>query len=232
MKNFLLLLVFVSSISFAQGFDYKDYNALLKKYVAENGNVNYNKLKQNKSELTEVIHQFQKFGIKDNTAKNEKTAFYINLYNIYTLKAIVDNYPVKSIKKISNVWDKESVIVGKQKLSLSDIEHKILRKLGDPRIHFAINCASVSCPKLQNIAFTSGTLDKQLDKAAEGFINDKSKNEISTSEVKISPIFNWFSSDFKTKNSGIVSYLNKYATIKIENNAKIKFQNYNWNLNE
>ena len=158
-------------------------------------------------------------------------AYYINVYNVYTLKAIIDNYPVKSIKDINNVWDKKSIITTKDKLSLSDVEHKILRKMGDPRIHFAINCASFSCPNLLNTAYLPETLDKQLEKAAKSFINDTSKNNITEKVLNLSEIFNWFAGDFK-KNDSLIDFLNKYSIVKIDKNAKIKYQDYNWSLNK
>jgi ribosomal protein S18 len=231
MKKVLLLLFLISVKSFAQNFDYKNYNAFLQKYVSERGNVNYDKIKANKAELDGIVAQFEKNQPTDKWTKNEKMAYFINCYNVYTLSAVVAKYPVKSIKDISNVWDKKFIPQGKVLYSLGDIEHKILRKMGDPRIHFAINCASFSCPNLSNDAFLPEKLDSQLEIAAKSFINDKSKNVITTTELKLSSIFDWFGGDFKAKGS-IIDYLNKYSTIKIEAKAKTKFLDYNWSLNK
>jgi hypothetical protein len=147
------------------------------------------------------------------------------------LKVVVDNYPTKSIKEINNAWDKKIISSYKALLSLSDIEHKILRKMNEPRIHFAINCASISCPNLENKAFEPATLENQLELATKSFINDKTKNVISEKEIKISEIFNWFASDFKV-NGSVIDYINKYATTKIDKKAKIKYLEYNWSLNK
>jgi hypothetical protein len=231
MKKIFLIILVVSMQSFSQGFDYKNYNQFLTKYVSEKGNVSYDKIKTNKTELETVISQFEKTQPTDKWSKNEKMAYYINVYNAYTIKAIIDNYPTKSIKNINNVWDKKFILSGKEKISLGDVENKILRKMGDPRIHFAINCASFSCPNLNNQAFLPETLDKQLDVAAKAFINDKTKNVITENEVKVSEIFNWFAGDFKNGGS-IIDYLNKYSAIKIDKNAKTSYINYNWNLNK
>ena len=161
MKKIILLLLIISTNSFAQNFDYKSYNQFLVKYVSNKGNVNYDKIETNKSELDAIIAKFEKIQPTDKWSKNEKLAYYINAYNVYTLKVVIDNYPTKSIKDIDNAWDKKIVTSGKSKISLSDVEHKILRKMSEPRIHFAINCASFSCPNLLNEAFLPETLDKQ-----------------------------------------------------------------------
>ena len=231
MKKIILLLL-ISATSFAQNFDYKSYNQFLGKYVSNKGNVNYDKIKTNKIELDAIIAKFDKMQPTDKWSKNEKLAYYINVYNAYTLKVVIDNYPTKSIKDIDNVWDKKSITSGKTKISLSDVEHKILRKMNEPRIHFAINCASFSCPNLLNEAYLPEIINKQLETVTKSFINDKTKNTITSSEIKISEIFNWFGGDFKTKKTSLIDFLNKYSTIKIDKKAKVKFLDYNWSLNK
>ena len=232
MKNLVLLALLICTKTFSQNFYYKEYNTFLGKYVAESGNVNYDKIKNNKSELDAIVSQFTKNQPTTKWSKNEKLAYYINLYNINTLKAVVDNYPTKSIKDIDKVWDKKFISSGKVKISLSDVENKILRKMNEPRIHFAINCASFSCPKLYNEAFAPETLEKQLEAATKNFINDKTKNTISKETIKISEVFNWYKEDFVTKTSSLLDYINKYAAIKIDKNAKISYAEYNWSLNK
>lgn len=228
----IVLLLFLSASSFAQNFDYKNYNQLLAKYVSEKGNVNYDKIKTNTTELNAVVKQFEKTQPNENWSRNEKLAYYINAYNLYTLKIVVDNYPLKSIKNIENVWDKKFITNGKDKISLGDIEHKILRKMNEPRIHFAINCASFSCPDLLNEAYLPETLDKKLETVTRAFINDKTKNAITANEIKISEIFNWFGGDFKTKKTSVIDFINNYSTVKINKKAKVKYLEYNWSLNK
>lgn len=104
-KLFILLLL--SATSFAQNFDYKSYNQFLGKYVSDKGNVNYDKIKTNKSELDAIIKQFEKTQPNDQWSQNEKIAYYINVYNVFTIKVVIDNYPTKSIKDINNAWDKK-----------------------------------------------------------------------------------------------------------------------------
>lgn len=232
MKNLFLVAILICTNAFSQNFDYKKYTSFLGKYVTEDGNVNYDKIKENKAELNIVVAQFTKTQPTSKWSRNEKLAYYINLYNINTLKVVVDNYPTKSIKDIDKVWDKKFISSGKVKISLGDVEHKILRKMNEPRIHFAINCASFSCPKLFNEAFLPSTLEKQLEMATKNFINDKTKNTLTKENIKVSEIFNWFKEDFTTKTSTVIDFINKYASIKIESNAKISYVDYNWSLNK
>ena len=222
MKKIILPLLFVCNFMFSQEINFSSYNEFLKKYVSENGTVNYEKIQLNIEELNAILIQFEKNKPSENASKNEKIAYYINTYNAYTLKTVTDNYPIKSIKDIKDVWDKKFIPSGKIKISLGNIEHDILRKMNEPRIHFAINCASFSCPNLSNSAFLSETLEEQLEFAAKSFINDKTKNEISEKKVKISEIFKWFSSDFK-KNGNLIDFLNKFSAIKINMKAKVKY---------
>lgn len=232
MKKILSLCLLISSFTFAQEFNYTSYTAFLKKYVSSAGNVNYASIKSNKSEMNAVVKDFQENLPKTNWSKDEKMAYFINLYNINTIKKVTDNYPTASITNIKNAWKDEFIIYGKQRLSLETIEHKVLRKMNDPRIHFAINCASYSCPKLENEPFLPQTLNSQLDKATRDFINDSSKNTISSDAIKISQIFNWFVTDFTDKNTTVIDYLNKYSKTKIDASATIKFVDYNWSLNK
>lgn len=227
-----ILVFLISALSFAQQFDYKNYNQFLVKYVSEKGNVQYDKIKSQATELNSILKQFEKTQPTDQWTKNEKLAYYINAYNVYTIKIVIDNYPTKSIKNIANAWDKKFIPSNKDKISLGDIEHKILRKMNEPRIHFAINCASVSCPNLLNKAYLPETIDSQLDAVTRAFINDKTKNTITANEVKISDIFNWFSADFKTKNTSVIDFISTYSTVKINKKAKVKYATYNWNLNQ
>ena len=144
---------------------------------------------------------------------------------------IIDNYPVKSIKDIKQPWDKKFFKIGGEAMSLNQIEHEILRKMDEPRIHFAIVCASYSCPKLQNEAFTANNLEIQLTNATKEFLADKNRNEISEKSIKISKIFDWFAKDF-TQDGSLIDFLNTYTDVTISPKAKKRYLEYNWALNE
>lgn len=128
--------------------DYTDWNMVLKRFVHMDGNVDYKELKENVYILNSCLKKFSNTKIDNDWSTNENIAFWINVYNAFTLKLIVKNYPIDSIKDISSPWDQKFFKINGTSMSLGEVEHKILRKFGDPRIHFAINCASSSCPRI------------------------------------------------------------------------------------
>ena len=117
------------------------------------------------------------------------------------------------------------------KYDLETIEHEILRKMNEPRIHFAINCASFSCPPLLNEAFTEEKLEAQLTQVTKTFLADSKRNTISENELEISKIFKWFSKDFE-QNGSLIDFLNTYSDVKISKDADVDFKDYDWSLNE
>ena len=231
MKKLFFFLLLISSLIYSQKNTHQKWNDLLKKHVSENGNVDYKGFKKEEAVLESYLELLSKNLPQKSWTKNATLAYWINAYNAFTVKLILDNYPVKSIKKINSPWDAAFINLGNKKYSLGQIEHKILRKMNEPRIHFAINCASYSCPNLLNEAYTEKYLNNQLDAAAKSFINDKTKNNITANNIEISSIFDWFTSDFKKKGT-LIDFLNKYSSVKINAKAKISYKEYNWNLNE
>ncbi|MEB2778580.1 DUF547 domain-containing protein [Algoriphagus sp. D3-2-R+10] len=221
---------------------HKTWNELLKANISADGTVNYKGFIKEKSKLETYLNSLSENAPDRKTwSKDEQLAYWINAYNAFTVKLIVDNYPVESIKDlgpslkiplIKDVWHYKFFKIGGQESSLDEIEHSILRKeFEEPRIHFAVNCASVSCPPLLNEAFEAATIEAQLDKVATRFINDQSRNKISSDAVQISSIFSWFKGDF-TKNGSLIDFLNKYSKVKINSDAKVSHLDYDWNLNE
>jgi len=211
--------------------DHKSWDQLLNRFVEQNGNVNYRGFKKESETLNRYLEQLGSNTVNENWSKNKKLAYFINLYNAATIKLILDNYPLKSITDIKKPWDKKWIKYGGELISLGQIEHKILRKMDEPRIHFAINCASFSCPKLLNKAYTEDKLDKQLDRAAKDFINDPSRNILSENKVQLSKIFKWYKKDFES-NGSLIAYLNQYVKSSINPDTKIEYIKYNWSLNE
>jgi len=233
MKNqILILLIFCLSVSaFAQRINHSIFTDFLQKQVSTEGAVNYKNIKANDDELNNYLNQFINVSPPEIWTKNEKLAYWINAYNAFTIKLIIDNYPLESIKDIKNPWDQEFIPINGKMLSLKHIEHEILRKMNEPRIHFAIVCASASCPKLQNKAFIAEKLDAQLTAATKEFLMDASKNSIQKNTIDISKIFKWFSKDFK-ENGSLIDFLNTYSNVKISENAKINYMDYSWELND
>jgi len=211
--------------------DHSLWDELLKKYVNDDGDVDYKGFKNNSEKLNNYITYLSKHVPSNEWSKDEKLAYFINVYNAHTIKLIIDNYPTKSIKDISNPWSKNRITIGDNMYSLSDIEHNILRKMDEPRIHFVINCASISCPKLLNKAYSSENVETLLENSAKDFIADTNKNRISKDKVQLSKIFDWYKKDF-TVHGSLIDYINQYISIKIDSNAKITYLEYDWNLNE
>ncbi|MFI1745279.1 DUF547 domain-containing protein [Thalassobellus sediminis] len=212
-------------------FNHKTWNDLLQKHVSKEGNVNYKAFKSNRKSLTAYITLLSQKLPDENWTKENKLAYWINAYNAMTVDLILRNYPIKSIKDIKNPWKQRLWKLGNKWYNLEDIEHQILRKMNEPRIHFAIVCASYSCPKLLNEAYTASNLELQLTNATKNFLTDSKRNNITKNHLKLSKIFQWFSKDFK-QDSSLIDFLNKYSEIKISNKAKTSFNDYNWSLNE
>ncbi|WP_203255903.1 DUF547 domain-containing protein [Hyunsoonleella ulvae] len=212
-------------------FNHETFHTLLKKYVSNNGNVNYKGLKSDWKALRKYLDQLGKNLPDNNWSKNEKLAYWINAYNAMTIDLILRHYPIKSIKDIKNPWKQRYWQLGEKWYNLDEIEHQILRKMDEPRIHFAIVCASYSCPKLQNEAFTASKLEQQLTSATKEFLNDPERNAISKNSLELSKIFQWFAKDFK-QNGDLIDFLNAYTHIEISKNAKKQFKDYSWDLNE
>jgi len=235
MKLFIGLLLLVSS---ACGWDhmYIDYNTLLQKHVS-NGLVHYKLIKQNPKLLTDYIQKIEKL-TRDEYNKftdEQKIAFWINSYNAYTIKLIIDSYPLKSIKDIKDPWDQKVAVIFKKETSLNFMEHQILRKeFNEPRIHFALVCAAISCPILQNAAYIPKKLESQLKEAALIFLKDTTSNKIKPENdtIYLSKLFKWYGEDFVKTEGSLISYIGKVADVNYKSTIKIKYLNYDWNLNE
>ncbi|RAJ15102.1 DUF547 domain-containing protein [Olleya aquimaris] len=212
-------------------FSHGRWNTLLEKHVSDQGNVNYLQFKSDKTILAVYIDALSENVPTDSWSKQEKLAYWINTYNALTVDLILRNYPIKSIKDIKDPWKQRLWKLGNKWYNLDEIEHQILRKMDEPRIHFAIVCASYSCPKLQNKAFTAEHLETQLTNATKEFLSDTKRNEISENSLKLSKIFRWFDNDFK-QNGSLIDFINTYTTTNISEDAKISYKDYNWDLND
>ncbi|MGH1335272.1 MAG: DUF547 domain-containing protein [Aureispira sp.] len=215
-------------------FSHDKFDALLRKHVSSSGKVNYKSFKKDKAVLDDYINLLELNAPQSNWSKNKQMAYWINLYNAFTIHTILNNYPVKSITDIEGgkVWDRKTIRIGEEKLTLNDIEKKkLLQRFKDGRVHFAVNCAATSCPPLLNKAWTEDNVQRYLSKQTKAFINNTTENQLSAKAIQISQIFNWYASDFGGKDK-VVSYFQKYADIEIKDNAKVTFKEYNWELND
>lgn len=215
----------------AQPPSHEVWDKLLQQYVSASGKVNYSGFKKDKARLESYLQVLAKNPPENDWSRAEKMAYWINAYNAFTVKLILDNYPLSSITNLDNgkPWDVKRIQLGGKNYSLNNIENDILRpQFKDARIHFAVNCAAISCPPLLNRAWTAANLESNFEKQAKAFINNTSFNKITAKEVEVSKIFDWYSADF----SNLIEFLNRYASVKINANAKVKFKEYDWALNE
>jgi len=177
--------------------------------------------------------------------RSEQMAYWINLYNALTAKVVLDHYPVDSIRDIDispglfsdGPWGKKLVTIEGERVALDDIEHQILRPIWqDPRIHYAVNCASLGCPNLHPQPFSANTLDQQLDQAATDFINHNRAVSVEGDRLIVSSIYNWFSQDFGGADRGIIAHLKGYAAPELANKlgsiSSIYDDHYDWRLND
>lgn len=239
-----MLIVFCNTATLKGGesspVDHKPWDELLKKHVSADGLVDYMGFLSDSAKLDQYLNILSQNHPNDGWSESEQLAFWINAYNAFTIKLILKHYPVSSIKDIkrgipfvNTVWDIKFIKIGDRTYDLNKIEHGIIRKhFDEPRIHFAINCASISCPTLAPYAYTAEELDTQLDQAALAFINDPIRNQIQPGEIKLSKIFSWFSGDFKKSAPSIRAFVNQYAKTKIPPSADIDYLDYDWSLNE
>ncbi|MBI5481868.1 MAG: DUF547 domain-containing protein [Deltaproteobacteria bacterium] len=175
--------------------------------------------------------------------REQKVAFWVNAYNAFTVKAILDHYPVKSIREIGLLpgaaWREKFIPLGRLagksgELSLNDVEHEILRKdFPDARLHFVLVCASMSCPELRDEAYRASQLAAQFDDAGRRFLGDVSKNQLDGSTWKVSSIFKWYRDDFERDGPGLVPFLKRYAgpQAQAEQAPELEFRSYDWSLN-
>ncbi|WP_422360696.1 DUF547 domain-containing protein [Reichenbachiella sp.] len=241
MKYLLSLLILIAPFLIKAQPSHDAFDVLLKKHVNNQGGVNYKAFKNDEQKLNSYLENMKQNAASDSWNDNEKLTYWINVYNALTIQLILKYYPVKSIKDIGSTiqipfvntpWDVECFEVNDKELSLNNIEHGIIRKeFDEPRIHFALVCAAVSCPKLLNEAYEANRLDEQLTTQTKSFLANTSKNKISTDRLELSKIFNWYGGDFR-KNGTLVDFLNQYTSVEIDKKAKTSFMDYDWGLNE
>ncbi len=220
------------------------WTKLVKKHVNEEGLVDYKGFIKDKSQLQSYLDLLSANPPGDGWSREDKIAYWLNAYNAFTIKLIIDHYPLESIKDIgpkhqiifiNTPWDKKFFKIGSKTMTLNRIEHRILRKIyKEPRIHFALNCASMSCPKLRREAYEGSKLNEQLTDQAKQFMRDPKRNQPDPSKPKLSAIFSFYGKDMRTWSGGktLIEYINQYSAVKIKEDAEIEYLDYDWDLNE
>ncbi len=232
MKQLLfLLMLFPGGVVMAGGPDYRNYNVFLQEYVCAKG-VDYARIIQD-SALAAPIKELASVteSAYSSFTEQEKIAYLINVYNLFTIDLVARNYPLKTgIKDIDKPWGTAFVPLFGKKVSLDYIEHDLLRKkFTEPRIHFALVCASKGCPALSNRAFVDENLEAQLSAAAKKFLTDPAKNRVEGKTLKVSQIFKWYGGDFDKKYGGYQNFI--LQTLGLKGKYPVKFLEYDWQLN-
>lgn len=219
---------------------HETWNEQLQQFVDTQGQVDYEAWLKERDKLKEYLSTLSEHPPHSGWTKPEQLAYWINAYNAFTVDLILEHYPIDSIKKIgrkiqipmvNSVWDWKFFEIGGVAYDLNMIEHQILRDaFQEPRIHFALNCASDSCPILRSEAYQAEQLDEQLDEQAKSFINDPKRNAIS--EGRISAIFNYYKEDFEKDGTDLHNYIEQYANRDLPDPEKLKYKSYDWLLNE
>lgn len=219
-----------------------DLDGLLKSYVkpTKQAGIRYNGVNYEAwakdPRHAKVKNQILRTNATQLKSKNEKLAYWINTYNLLTIDLITREKETESIKNLgslfSSPWKKHRWNVNGKALSLDDIEHNIIRKLNDARIHFAINCAAKSCPDLRTEAYRSNKLDAQLRHQVQLTLNNSSKGFLQEkgNAVKVTKVMDWFREDFNQGN--LHTWLTPYKKQSVNKNTQIRFFAYDWSLNK
>jgi uncharacterized protein DUF547 len=228
------------NVDVRSGINHDDYDRLLKKYVNEQGLVNYGAWKQNAADVSALDDYLKQFAPKpDSPAQgNEKAAALVNAYNVFMLRWILSNYPTESVWQLKDSFSGKRNEIGGRQVSLDDIEHGALRPLIGYRAHSVLVCAARSCPPLQRFAYTGDQFEEQNDLAYRAWLAREDLNKFLPNEkkVEISSVFKWFKEDFD-KAGGIPKILGRYAPQAVREFAasgkyEIKYISYNWGLND
>lgn len=240
---FLLLLAAVAApAARAAQVNNTPYAELLAKYN-EDGLVNYTGLKEQHAKLKKYLDYLASIN-PDELARNDAFAYYINLYNAATLDIVLDNYPgIESIKDIGGIlgspWKKDFIRLNGKSVSLDYIEHGILRPVYmDPRVHFAVNCASMGCPPLHGEPFEGATLDFTLDELTRNVMADPSQTRLEDEELFVNKVFDWFGGDWGSKQEKI-GFVRQYAPKKLAakigklgRQLNLEYSDWDWTLND
>ncbi|MBT0607448.1 DUF547 domain-containing protein [Aequorivita echinoideorum] len=213
--------------------NHSEWDALLKKYVDEKGYVDYPGFQSDSLKLNAYMKNLAENPPQESWPIEEQLAYYINSYNAGTVQLIIRNNMPGSIKDITDdggPWGTEFIKIGDKTVSLNTIEKGILQPMKEPRIHFAINCASESCPKLLREAYTAKNVDELMTRATNEFLNGP-KNQITPNDPKISSIFEFYPADFKVDGKTIIEFINEYSDVKINKDAELNYIPYDWSLN-
>lgn len=220
------------------------FQALLARYVDKEGLVDYGGWKSSRADLRrlhEYLEALSRANPDEPASREARIAFWINAYNALTLEGILREYPTDSIRDHTssvggyNLWKDLPLLVGNQPYSLDAIEHEVLRRLGEPRIHFAIVCAARGCPRLRDEAYIADRLDEQLADNARNFFSRAGNLQFNNDTLWLNPILDWFGSDFGATPADQIAAIREYFPDEVQESlapaVRIRYLTYDWSLN-
>jgi hypothetical protein len=231
-------------------FDHREWDELLSKYSVEGGRrFDYSGLKKDEARLRRYLDELASAEL-ERLSGAELEALFINAYNAYTVATVLDHvsedgvYQIESVRDVENVFTREAHRVGGFRLSLDEIEHGILRPIfRDPRIHFGVNCASISCPPLPPRAFTGESTDRELESAAERVLSHPDYVSVEEGVLVLNPILKWYGADFTSPDyrgaeATVAAFVRRYAAEEVRRfideqaaEIQLRFRDYDWRLN-
>jgi hypothetical protein len=239
-RHLLPLLAAVFPAAAGAGPDWSAYERVLEAYVqpAELNGVRLNAVDytglRDEPAFEAAVETLEEYPVSRLETRDETLSFYINAYNILAIKMVLDHRPEDSIRDIGSwfrpVWKRPAGRIGGERVTLHEIEHEVLREMDEPRIHFAIVCASISCPDLAREPYRAAGLDRQLDRATQRFLADPAKGlRRADDRIRVSKIFDWFEQDFESA-GGVRAFIGRYEELSPDTPLEADLP-YDWGLN-
>jgi hypothetical protein len=230
--------ILAASFSRADAASWTTWNEMLQTTVTDKGFVDYDAIAA-AGKIDSIIEVIAKTDPQSLTSITEQLVFYINSYNVLVIKTILAGKSPRNVFSRIDFFKGPKYNVAGQNVNLSDLEHKIIRPLNEPRIHFTLVCAALSCPKLLNAIYTGSNLEQQFNTATRQFINNVDRNHFDQAEktAHLSKIFKWFSEDFELDGSSVASFIadhvdDKTLATELRQGAyEIEHNDYYWTLN-
>ena len=235
-------------------FDHGPFDQVLQEYVDDQGLVRYAVLAKDRAQLDAYVDSLGRYSPESHPDRfpthEHELAYWINAYNAFTLRGVIDAYPIASVKDafaLSGFFNRQTFVAGGQEMTLDHIENKIIRPTyQEPRIHFAVNCAALSCPQLENRAFTAPDLDARLERALMRFAQDPNHVRLQGKKLHLSKLLDWYGEDFSVwfppgrpnpeNMPTIVNYLRPYLpsdlAAGLTEDIAVEYNDYDWTLNE
>ena len=231
---FLCLLSFTSGTSQDLSRFFEKTTVFFNENVIE-GKVDYVKIKSSPSQLNEILLLASTIEVQKSNI-NQYRAFWINTYNLTVIKSVIETYPIKTPLDVSGFFDKKRHDIAGSKITLNEIENKLLRSQfnNDPRFHFVLVCAGLGCPPIISEAYLPNTIEIQLNKQTKLALNNPNFIKVNGKKKKVqfSQIFEWYTPDFTTNNKSLIDFVNMYRQEQIPNTFKSSYYPYDWSLND